>query len=151
MAYTFLAASGEEVGNSFVESDRFVLARELLADAQHRHVPLVLPSDHVVAPSPGRLPDAMRGIIASLRMAPADLDMRNTKAIICAELGYLKCAHDEWALLLQVAPNYAPARTNLAILMGSTPALPPSPPNTVEIPPLGSSESWTEVFALQNR
>jgi Flp pilus assembly protein TadD len=65
----------------------------------------------------GRLPDAMREIIASLRMAPSDLDMRNTKAIICAELGDLKCAHDEWALLRQVAPTYAPARTNLAILM----------------------------------
>ena len=31
MAYTFLAACGEEVGNSLVESERFELARELLA------------------------------------------------------------------------------------------------------------------------
>jgi hypothetical protein len=99
----------------------------------------------------GRLPDAMREIIASLRMAPADLDMRNTKAIICAELGDLKCAHDEWALLLQVAPNYAPAQRNLAILMGSVPALPSSPLNTVETPPLVSSESLTKAFPLQNR
>jgi phosphoglycerate kinase len=52
MAYTFLAACGEEVGNSLVESERFDLARELLAEAERRHVALVLPSDHVVAPSP---------------------------------------------------------------------------------------------------
>jgi phosphoglycerate kinase len=54
MAYTFLAACGEEVGNSLVESDRFELARELLAEAERRHVALVLPSDHMVAPSPDK-------------------------------------------------------------------------------------------------
>jgi 3-phosphoglycerate kinase len=35
-----------------VESDRFDLARELLAEAELHHVTLVLPSDQVVAPSP---------------------------------------------------------------------------------------------------
>jgi hypothetical protein len=74
-------------------------------------------------------------------MAPADLDMRNTKAIICAESGDLKCAHDEWALLLQMAPGYAPARTNLAILMGAAPESHPTLPNTVEIPQLIASGS----------
>jgi phosphoglycerate kinase len=51
MACTFLAACGEEVANSLVESDRFELARELLAEAERCHVALVLPSDHVVATS----------------------------------------------------------------------------------------------------
>jgi Flp pilus assembly protein TadD len=83
-----------------------------------------------------RLGDAMKEIIASLRFAPADPDMRNTKAIICAESGDLQCAHDEWALLLQVAPNYAPARANLTILMGAAPESRPSLPNMVEIPQL---------------
>lgn len=90
-----------------------------------------------------RLSDAMIQVIASLRMAPADLDVRNTKAIICAELGDLTCARDEWRLLLRMVPNYAPARTNLAILMGAAPVSPPSSPNSVEIPQLLASESWS--------
>ncbi len=91
----------------------------------------------------GHLHEAMKAIVASLRTAPADPDIRNTKAIICSELGDLKCAHDEWALLIQIAPNYAPARTNLAILMGSAPESLPSNPNTAEIPQLLESASWS--------
>jgi Flp pilus assembly protein TadD len=83
-----------------------------------------------------RLGEAMREIIAALGMTPADLDMRNTKAIICAELGDLNCARDEWMLLRQMAPNYAPARANLVILMGARPESQPSLRNTVEIPQL---------------
>jgi hypothetical protein len=43
----------------------------------------------------------------------------STKGIICAELGNLVCARDEWAQLVQVAPNYTPARVNLWVLSGS--------------------------------
>ena len=39
--------------------------------------------------------DAMREILTSLQLAPADLDMRNTKAIICAESGDLECTRSE--------------------------------------------------------
>jgi tetratricopeptide (TPR) repeat protein len=92
----------------------------------------------------GQLPDAMKEIIASLRMTPADLDARNIKAVICAELGDLKCAHHEWTLLTQIAPDYAPARTNLAILTGSAQEPLPSIPNTVEIPQLVESASWSK-------
>ena len=84
----------------------------------------------------------MREIIVALRMAPADPDIRNTKAIICAESGDLKCAHNEWTLLLQAVPNYVPARMNLAILMGSAPQLPPSSPNVVQIPQSLAPASW---------
>ena len=66
-----------------------------------------------------RLREALQEIIVSLRLAPEDPDERNTKGIICAELKNLVCARDEWAHLVQVAPNYAPARVNLAILSGS--------------------------------
>jgi hypothetical protein len=90
-----------------------------------------------------RLDDAMKEIITSLQMAPADLDRRNTKAIIRAESGDLRCAHDEWTLLLQIAPNYAPARTNLAILMGAAPQSRHSSPNAVEIPQLVAVERWS--------
>src|SRR6266478_5846854 len=63
--------------------------------------------------------EALQEIIISLLQAPEDPDERNTKGIICAELGNLVCARDEWAHVVQVAPNYAPARANLAILSGS--------------------------------
>jgi Flp pilus assembly protein TadD len=66
-----------------------------------------------------RLPEALREITASLRLAPTDPDERNIKAVVCAELGDLVCARDEWTHLVQVAPGYLPARVNLAILNGS--------------------------------
>jgi Flp pilus assembly protein TadD len=66
-----------------------------------------------------RLGEALQEIIVSLRLAPEDPDEENTKGIICAELGNLVCARDEWEHLVQVVPDYAPARINLAILNGS--------------------------------
>jgi Flp pilus assembly protein TadD len=66
-----------------------------------------------------RLGEALQEIIVSLRLAPEDPDEENTKGIICAELGNLVCARDEWEHLVQVVPGYAPARVNLAILNGS--------------------------------
>lgn len=73
-----------------------------------------------------RLPEALQEITVALLLAPEDPDVGNTKAIICAELGDLVCARDEWALLVRVAPHYAPARANLAILSGSHLLLPAS-------------------------
>jgi tetratricopeptide (TPR) repeat protein len=66
-----------------------------------------------------RLREALQEITASLHLVPNDLDEHNTKAIICAETGNLICARDEWAHLVQVAPDYTPARVNLTILSGS--------------------------------
>ncbi|MCP5468373.1 MAG: phosphoglycerate kinase [Deltaproteobacteria bacterium] len=51
MAYTFLAAQGQRVGISLVESDKFHQARKMLEKARVKGIPLVLPSDHVVAKS----------------------------------------------------------------------------------------------------
>jgi len=49
MAYTFLKAQGKKVGKSLVEEDKIDLAKELLAEAQHRNVRFLLPTDHVIA------------------------------------------------------------------------------------------------------
>ncbi len=49
MAFTFLKALGRDVGRSLVEPDRLDTARAVVAAAERRRVPLVLPDDTVVA------------------------------------------------------------------------------------------------------
>src|SRR5580700_3693379 len=71
-----------------------------------------------------RLREALQEVIVSLRLAPEDPDQENTKGTICAELGNLACARDEWEHLVQAVPGYASARVNLAILNGSHMSLP---------------------------
>ena len=63
-----------------------------------------------------RLAEALGEIVASLVLAPQDLDAANTDAIICAKMGNFAAARNIWTQLIQTAPDYAPARTNLAIL-----------------------------------
>lgn len=67
MAYTFMKARGLAVGKSRVEDDKVDLARELFAIAAQRHVPFVLPVDHIVAATPA--PDASVQTVSSI---PAD-------------------------------------------------------------------------------
>jgi phosphoglycerate kinase len=50
MAYTFFKAIGKPVGKSLVEDDKLDAAHEVLARAKARGLPLLLPTDHVVAP-----------------------------------------------------------------------------------------------------
>ena len=63
-----------------------------------------------------RLDEALKEIVASLALAPEDLDAANTDAIICAKMGNLVFARNIWTQLVQEAPDYAPARTNLVLL-----------------------------------
>jgi phosphoglycerate kinase len=49
MAFTFLKASGKQVGKSLVEEDKIELAKSLIQEARSRNVRLLLPSDSVVA------------------------------------------------------------------------------------------------------
>ncbi len=49
MAFTFLKAKGLEIGKSLLEEDRIGMAGELLEEAQRRNIPMLLPSDVVVA------------------------------------------------------------------------------------------------------
>ena len=49
MVFTFLAATGKEIGSSLVETDLIQTVKELIAEAQRKGVNLVLPTDIVVA------------------------------------------------------------------------------------------------------
>jgi len=49
MAYTFLKANGLSIGSSKLEQDKLELAKELIAKAAAKSVPLLLPVDHVIA------------------------------------------------------------------------------------------------------
>jgi len=48
MAYTFLKAKGVEVGRSLVESDKIILAQDLLKKSKKQGSLIVLPVDHLV-------------------------------------------------------------------------------------------------------
>ena len=50
MLFTFLAATGKEIGSSLVETDLIPTVTELIAIAKSKGVTLVLPTDIVVAP-----------------------------------------------------------------------------------------------------
>lgn len=50
MVFTFLAATGKEIGNSLVETDLIPTVKELIETAASKGVTLVLPTDIVVAP-----------------------------------------------------------------------------------------------------
>ena len=73
MAFTFLEALGGEMGQSPVEADLVVTAKQILAEAARRKVEILLPDDLVVATYPedhtrirkcpaGRIPIAMTGL-----------------------------------------------------------------------------------------
>jgi phosphoglycerate kinase len=50
MVFTFLAATGKEIGSSLVEKDLIPTVKELIAMASSKGVKLLLPEDIVVAP-----------------------------------------------------------------------------------------------------
>jgi tetratricopeptide (TPR) repeat protein len=66
--------------------------------------------------STNHLDAALGEIETARRLAPRDPDVANTNAIICVETGDMKRARELWTDLIQLAPDYAPAHANLAIL-----------------------------------
>lgn len=49
MAYTFLKAQGVSIGSSFCEIELISAAKEILAIAKEKHLPLLLPLDYIIA------------------------------------------------------------------------------------------------------
>src|ERR1700722_17557555 len=60
--------------------------------------------------------DAEREMLASLRLNPAQPDARNALGVIYASEGKTVSASLVWRALVRNGRNYAPARTNLALL-----------------------------------
>ena len=68
MAYTFLKATGIEVGKSLVEQDKLGLAADLMKDAAARSVELILPVDHVTGNAEKKNPNTCDDRIPPDRM-----------------------------------------------------------------------------------
>jgi phosphoglycerate kinase len=68
MAYTFLKATGLEVGKSLVEQDKLGLAADLMKDAAARSVELILPVDHVTGNAEKKNPNTCDDRIPPDRM-----------------------------------------------------------------------------------
>ncbi len=62
MAYTFLKAQEQPVGDSLVENEKLLLARRLLERCAERGVQVFLPTDHIVADSPTGEPQVVKQI-----------------------------------------------------------------------------------------
>ena len=68
------------------------------------------------------LVDAEQETLATLRLNPGQPDARNLLGVIYAKEGKTGRASMVWRGLVREAPNYEPARTNLAILAGQSAA-----------------------------
>lgn len=67
------------------------------------------------------LTDAEQEMLASLRLEPEQLDARNMLGVIYARQGDKARASAQWRDLLRNAPDYGPARANMAMLDGKRP------------------------------
>lgn len=112
------------------------LRRAVLLGGQH-------PESHfnlaIVDERRGMLADAERETLASLRLKPAQPDARNLLGVIYAQQGKIVDASLIWRELVREAPEYEPARANLAILRSrsqaaraETMAVAPSPATAVK-------------------
>jgi phosphoglycerate kinase len=89
MAYTFLAARGEETGGSLVQEDQLELVRAAEAKAKERGVRLMLPVDHVVADR--FAPDAETQVVEEIPAGWMALDIGpKTQAAYVAEIAGAK-------------------------------------------------------------
>jgi phosphoglycerate kinase len=68
MAYTFLKAQGNDVGDSLLEQDKIGVATDILKDASNRGVSVLLPVDHVTGDSEKKNPATCEQAIPSGRL-----------------------------------------------------------------------------------
>jgi phosphoglycerate kinase len=83
MAYTFLAAAGQPIGKSLVETDRFDDARDIYERAAVNNCDLLLPTDHVVASGPDQADSAQ--IVSEIPDDTAGFDIGPVSAAQFAE------------------------------------------------------------------
>ncbi len=74
MAYTFLAARGEEIGDSLFEPDSKGVAASILDEAEREDIEVLLPVDHVVAPDLSE-PDKSRVVRGAVEKGWKALDI----------------------------------------------------------------------------
>lgn len=67
-----------------------------------------------LAPLPGQAAQALRHATEAVRLAPGNPTSHNTLAIVHAQQGSLTKARDAWQKVLELDPQFAPARENLA-------------------------------------
>jgi phosphoglycerate kinase len=86
MANTLLLAQGHEIGSSLAEPGLVEEARRLIAAAEDRHIPLLMPTDVVVAPSQGT-PESQTVSIDAIPADQAVFDIGpRTVEAYCAEV-----------------------------------------------------------------
>ena len=94
MAFTFFRAQGMEVGDSLVEQEKLVLAKQILDEAKAKHMRLILPVDCVVADKfdndaqrkvvpVNRIPVGWRGLdIGPETVKIINMELRRAKTIV---------------------------------------------------------------------
>jgi len=94
MAFTFFRAQGMEVGDSLVEQEKIVLAKQILDEAKAKHMRLILPVDCVVADkfdndaqrkvvAVNRIPAGWRGLdIGPETVKIINMELRRAKTIV---------------------------------------------------------------------
>ena len=85
MAYTFAKAMGGEVGNSLVENEKVVLAKQLIKEAEKRGVNLLLPTDSVNADSFSNDANTTISSILSVKKNYMGLDLGSKSIAVFSE------------------------------------------------------------------
>jgi phosphoglycerate kinase len=81
MAYTFLKATGVEIGQSLIELDKVSVARELMTKARTHGVKVLLPTDHMIGDEKKENPSGSEVDIPEGRIG-LDIGPRTTRQFI---------------------------------------------------------------------
>jgi phosphoglycerate kinase len=118
MAFTFFRAQEMEVGDSLVEQEKILLAKQILDEAKTKHMRLILPVDCVVADRFDN--DAQRKVVSVNKIPPGwrGLDIGpETVKIINMELRRAKTIVWNGPMGVFEMPNFANGTTEVAKLL----------------------------------